>query len=78
MERETKKLTLSLTSKCWSSRYKCPVSFTCGGCHPDEFIAAWFFNFKRMAKNYDNNNKINDTNNKKLSSFINFHRHNLY
>ena len=55
------------------------VLSTCGGCHPEGFIIASFYNFKYIANNHDNNNNDNDdANNNKLSSCINFHLHNFY
>ena len=46
MEREKQKPTLFITKQCWSPTYKVPVLFTCGGCCPEGFIAASFYNFK--------------------------------
>ena len=66
-EKQKQKPTLFLTKQCWSPRYKVPVLSTCGGCHPEGFIVASFYNFKYIANNHGNNNN-NDTNNNKLSS----------
>ena len=76
-DKQKQKPTLFLTKQCWYPRYKVPVLFKCGGCHPEEFIIASFYNFKYIANNHDNNSDNNDTNNK-LRSCTNFHLHNFY
>ena len=45
-EIQKQKPTLFLTKQCWSPRYKVPVLSTYGGCHPEGFIVASFYNFK--------------------------------
>ena len=76
-EKPKQKPTLFLTKQCWFPRYKVPVLSTCGGCHPEGFIVASFYNFKYIANSHDNNNN-NDTNNNKLSGCINFYLHYFY
>ena len=66
-----------LIKQCSSPRYKGPVLSICGGCHPEGFIVARFYNFKYIANNHGNNNHNNDKNNNKLSSYKTFHLHNL-
>ena len=44
--KKKQKPTLFLTKQCWSPRYKVTVLFVCGGCHPEEFIVASFYNLK--------------------------------
>ena len=77
-EKQKQKPTPFLTKQCWSLRFKVSVLSTSGGCHPEGFIVASFYNFKYIADNHDNNNSINDTNNNKFSSCINFDLHNFY
>ena len=79
MERQTKtKTNTVLTKQCWSPRCRVSVLSICGGCHPEGFIVASFYNLKYIANSHYNNNNNNDNNNIKLASCINFYLHNFY
>ena len=52
-EKQKQKPTLFLTKQCWFPSYKVPVLSTCGGCLPEGFIVASFYNFKYMAISYE-------------------------
>ena len=84
-KKQKQKPALFLSKQCWFPRYKVPVLSTCGGCHPEGFIVASFYDFKYIVNNHDNNynnnsnnNNNNNTNNDKLGSCINFYLHNFY
>ena len=81
-EKQEQNPTLLPAKQCWSPSYKVPILSTCGGCNPEGFIVANFFNLKYIGNNHDddddNNNNNNNTHNNKLSSCIYFHVLSVY
>ena len=45
-QKQKQKAILFLTKQCWFLRYKVSALPICGGCHPEGFIVASFYDLK--------------------------------